>query len=47
MVVQTLVATTPLFVLVWESVRARRRPATRTLAAAVLVVIGVVAILVL
>lgn len=40
-VVQTLVATTPLLVLGWESLRARRRPPTRTLAASVLVVAGV------
>jgi drug/metabolite transporter (DMT)-like permease len=40
-VVQTCLAATPLMVLAWESWRARRRPAPATLAAAVLVAIGV------
>ncbi len=46
-VVQTCLATTPLLVLAWESWRLRRRPPTRILVAAVLVVIGVAASLVL
>ncbi len=45
-VVQTLVATTPLFVLAVESVRRRAAPPLRAVAAAVVVVIGVVLILV-
>ncbi len=45
-VVQTLVATTPLFVLSVESVRRRAAPPLRALVAAVIVVIGVVLILV-
>jgi drug/metabolite transporter (DMT)-like permease len=40
-VVQTLVATTPLFVLAAESWRSRTRPPDRALAAATLVVVGV------
>lgn len=40
-VVQTLVATTPLFVLAAESWRSRSRPPVRVTAAAVLVVVGV------
>ncbi len=45
-VVQTLVATTPLFVLAVESVRRRAAPPVRGVAAAVIVVVGVVLILV-
>ena len=45
-VVQTLVATTPLVVLLAESVRSRRAPAARALAAAGVVVAGVALILV-
>lgn len=45
-VVQTLVATTPLLVLAWEALRAHRRPPLRTALAAGLVVVGVAAILV-
>lgn len=45
-VVQTLVATTPLLVLAVESWRMRRRPPARTLGAALLVVAGVLLILV-
>ncbi len=44
---QTCLAATPLLVLAWESWRARRRPPARILAAAVLVVIGVIVSLVL
>ncbi|MFN8520080.1 MAG: EamA family transporter [Chloroflexota bacterium] len=44
-VVQTLVATTPLLVLAVEAMRARRRPPVRTMAAALLVMGGVVVIL--
>jgi drug/metabolite transporter (DMT)-like permease len=44
-VVQTLVATTPLFVLAVESWRSRSRPPARILGAAILVVVGVVLIL--
>jgi drug/metabolite transporter (DMT)-like permease len=40
-VVQTLVATTPLLVLAWESARARQRPPLRTVLAASLVAAGV------
>jgi drug/metabolite transporter (DMT)-like permease len=46
-VVQTCLATTPLIVLAWESWRARHRPPARILGAAVLVVIGVTASLVI
>jgi drug/metabolite transporter (DMT)-like permease len=46
-VVQTLVATTPLFVLAAESWRARTRPPTRALVAATLVIVGVAMTLVL
>lgn len=45
-VVQTLVATTPLLVLAWESFRTGRRPPGRITLAAGLVVVGVIAILV-
>lgn len=45
--VQTCLAATPLLVLAWESWRARRRPPARILAAAVLVMAGVTASLVL
>ena len=45
-VVQTLVATTPLFVLAVESVRRRAAPPVRAVAAALIVVVGVVLILV-
>ena len=45
-VVQTLVATTPLFVLAVESVRRRSAPPIRAVAAALIVVVGVVLILV-
>jgi drug/metabolite transporter (DMT)-like permease len=45
-VVQTFVATTPLIVLLVESVRARRRPAPRALLAALVVLGGVLLILV-
>ena len=41
-VVQTLVAATPLMILAWEWVRARERPTTRALAASVIVIAGVV-----
>lgn len=44
-VVQTLIAITPLVILVWESLRSRRWPSVRALAGAVLVVIGVVVVL--
>lgn len=44
-VVQTLVATTPLFVLAVESWRSRQRPPARVLGAALLVVAGVALIL--
>ncbi|MBX3028863.1 MAG: EamA family transporter [Chloroflexi bacterium] len=44
-VVQTLVATTPLFVLAVESWRSRTRPPMRILGAALLVVVGVLLIL--
>ncbi len=44
-VVQTLVATTPLFVLAAESYRTRTRPPRRALGAALLVVAGVVIVL--
>lgn len=44
-VVQTLVATTPLLVLTAESVRTRQRPPGRILGAALLVVVGVAIIL--
>lgn len=44
-VVQTLVAITPLVILLVESVRARQRPSARALAGAVLVVIGVALVL--
>jgi len=44
-VVQTLVATTPLFVLAAESYRTRTRPPHRALGAALLVVAGVVIVL--
>ncbi len=44
-VVQTLVATTPLLVLGWESARSRRPPPLRTAMAAGLVMVGVAAIL--
>jgi drug/metabolite transporter (DMT)-like permease len=40
-VIQTLVATTPLFVLSAEAWRSRTRPPTRALAAATLVIVGV------
>jgi drug/metabolite transporter (DMT)-like permease len=40
-VVQTMVALTPMLVLAWESVRLRRRPPPRTLTGAALVVVGV------
>lgn len=46
-VVQTCLAATPLLVLAWEAWRARRRPPTRILAAAALVMVGVTASLVL
>ena len=46
-VVQTMVATTPLFVLGFESLRRGSRPATRALVAAVVVVAGVAASLLL
>jgi drug/metabolite transporter (DMT)-like permease len=46
-VVQTCLATTPLLVLAWESWRARRRPPARLMIAAVLVVVGVTASLLL
>ena len=46
-VVQTCLAATPLIVLGWESWRARRRPPARILAAAVAVLAGVTATLVL
>ncbi|MEO5883922.1 MAG: EamA family transporter [Candidatus Limnocylindrales bacterium] len=45
-VVQTLVATTPLFVLVVESIRRRSLPEARALVAAVIVLVGVMLILV-
>ena len=45
-VVQTLVATTPLFVLAVESIRRRAVPPVRAVAAALIVVVGVVLILV-
>jgi drug/metabolite transporter (DMT)-like permease len=45
-VVQTLVATTPLFVLAVESVRRRAAPPLRAVVAAVIVLVGVVLILV-
>ena len=45
-VVQTLVATTPLFVLAVESIRRRSAPPVRAVAAALIVVVGVVLILV-
>jgi drug/metabolite transporter (DMT)-like permease len=45
--VQTCVAATPLLVLGWESWRARRSPPARILAAAMLVVIGIAASLLL
>lgn len=45
-VVQTIVATTPLLVLAWESLRTRRRPPARISIAAVMVMIGVAAIVV-
>ena len=45
-VVQTLVATTPLFVLAVESIRRRSAPPIRAVAAALIVVVGVVLILV-
>jgi drug/metabolite transporter (DMT)-like permease len=45
-VVQTLVATTPLFVLAVESIRRRAAPPVRAVAAALVVVVGVVLILV-
>ena len=44
-VVQTLVAITPLLILGWESIRSRTWPAPRALAGAALVVIGVVLVL--
>ncbi len=44
-VVQTMVAIAPLLSLAWESVRARRWPAPRALAGALLVVFGVVLVL--
>lgn len=43
-VVQTMAATTPLWVLGWESVRSRRPPPPRVLVAAGLVLLGVVVI---
>ena len=46
-VVQTCVAATPLIVLAWESWQARRRPPVRQLAAALIVMAGVTASLVL
>ena len=46
LVVQTLVATTPLFVLVFESFRERTMPPPRALAAALLVIVGVLIVLV-
>lgn len=46
LVVQTLVATTPLFVLAFESVRARALPPPRAIAAACLVIVGVLIVLV-
>ena len=45
LVVQTLVATTPLFVLAIESFRRRSAPPVRSMAAAVIVVVGVILIL--
>ncbi len=45
LVVQTLVATTPLYVLTVESVRRRSAPPLRTVVAACIVVVGVVLIL--
>jgi drug/metabolite transporter (DMT)-like permease len=45
-VVQTMVATTPLFVLAAESYRTRTRPSGRALGAAVLVAVGVAIVLV-
>ena len=44
-VVQTLLAVTPLLVLGWESLRSRTWPATRSLAGACLVLVGVVIVL--
>lgn len=44
-VVQTLVATTPLLILVWESLRTRSWPPGRALAAAALVLAGVILVL--
>jgi len=44
-VVQTMVAITPLLSLGWESFRDRRRPAPRSLAGALLVVFGVLLVL--
>jgi len=44
-VVQTLLATTPLMLLGWESFRARSLPAPRALAGASLVLVGVALIL--
>lgn len=41
-VVQTLVAATPMVILIWESLRARRLPAARALSGALLVIVGVV-----
>jgi len=46
-VVQTLVAITPLLILSVESVRSRTRPAPRAIGGAILVVVGVVFVLVL
>lgn len=43
-VVQTMAATTPLWVLAWESFRTRRPPSPRLLVAVVLVLVGVVVI---
>ena len=44
-VVQTLVATTPLLILGWESLRSRSWPAPRAVAGALFVVVGVAAVL--
>jgi drug/metabolite transporter (DMT)-like permease len=45
-VVQTMVAVTPMLVLAWESLRLRRRPPTRALVGALLVLAGVAIVLV-
>jgi drug/metabolite transporter (DMT)-like permease len=44
-VVQTLVATTPLFVLIVEAIRARESPSGRAVLASLIVLVGVVVIL--